>query len=80
MFDSTYDSYRGVIAYIRVMEGSIKVRSHPTNGKRKEFEVMMGTFQPTLTSGDILQAGDVGYITASIKNVRDTNGMIPLPC
>jgi len=75
VFDSTYDSYRGVIAYIRVMEGSIKVGDRiRLMASGKEFEVNdVGTFQPTLTSGDILQAGDVGYITASIKNVRDTN-------
>ncbi|HHU48170.1 MAG: translation elongation factor 4 [Caldicoprobacterales bacterium] len=74
VFDSFYDSYRGVIAYVRVMEGSIKVgdRIRMMAGG-KEFEVNdVGTFRPFLTSGDVLKAGDVGYITASMKNVRDT--------
>ncbi|HHY82161.1 MAG TPA: elongation factor 4 [Clostridiales bacterium] len=74
IFDSFYDSYRGVIAYVRVKEGSVKVgdRIRMMN-TGKEFDVTeVGIFRPYLTPIDILQAGDVGYITASIKNVRDT--------
>jgi len=74
VFDSHYDSYRGVIAYVRVMEGNIKPGDRIRfMASGKEFEVNdIGIFQPYLTSCDVLQAGDVGYVTASIKNVRDT--------
>lgn len=75
IFDSFYDSYKGVIAYMRVMEGSVKpgdtVKMMYT---KKEFVVTeIGYFRPgQLTPCNILLAGDVGYLAASIKNVRDT--------
>ncbi len=74
IFDSLYDNYRGVIAYIRVMEGSIKpgdrILMMATN---KEFDVTdVGIFRPFLSPVADLRAGDVGYVTASIKNVRDS--------
>ncbi len=74
VFDSFYDSYRGVIAHVRIVEGSIKagdrIRMMATG---KEFDVTdVGVFRPNLSSTDILMAGDVGYVTASMKNVRDT--------
>ncbi len=75
IFDSYYDSYRGVVVYIRVMEGSLKagqrIRMMNTGA---EFDVVeIGTMEPFgLCKTDILSAGDVGYITASIKNVSDT--------
>ena len=75
IFDSYYDSYRGVVVYIRVMEGSLKagqrIRMMNTGA---EFDVVeIGTMEPFgLKKTDILRAGDVGYITASIKNVSDT--------
>ena len=74
VFDSLYDSYRGVIAHVRVMEGTVKtgdrIRMMATG---KEFDVTdVGIFRPFMASADILMAGDVGYITASMKNVRDT--------
>ena len=74
IFDSYYDSYRGAIAYVRVMEGSLKVGDKiRMMSSGKEFEVNdVGFFQPLLTSSGILQSGDVGYVTASMKNVRDT--------
>jgi GTP-binding protein LepA len=74
VFDSFYDTYRGVIAYIRVMEGSIRVGDRiRMMASGKEFDVNeVGTFQPFLTPGTELRAGDVGYVTASIKNVQDT--------
>jgi len=73
IFDSVYDSYKGVIAYIRVKEGSIrsgdKILMMATG---KEFDVNeVGTFIPNPMPVDELRAGDVGYITASIKNVAD---------
>jgi len=75
IFDSYYDSYRGVIVYVRVKEGRIKVGDEiRMMNTRKEFQVVeVGYFRPgTLVPCEELIAGDVGYITASIKNVRDT--------
>jgi GTP-binding protein LepA len=75
IFDSFYDSYKGVIIYLRVMEGAVKpgdtIRMMYT---KKEFVVAeTGYFRPgQYLPCDGLLAGDVGYIAASIKNVRDT--------
>ncbi|WP_078552761.1 translation elongation factor 4 [Bacillus alkalicellulosilyticus] len=73
VFDSLYDSYRGVIAYIRIVEGSVKpgqkIRMMATG---KEFEVAeVGVFTPKPQKRDELTVGDVGFLTASIKNVSD---------
>ncbi len=75
IFDSQYDSYRGVIVYVRVKEGIVKlgmdIRMMATGATYKVVEV--GTMNPLgLTPTDALGAGEVGYITASIKNVADT--------
>jgi GTP-binding protein LepA len=76
IFDSVYDSYKGVIVIMRVMDGKIqkgsKVRFMAT---KKEFEVVeVGYFGPgKLIPCNTLSAGDVGYLTASIKNVADTH-------
>ena len=75
IFDSQYDSYRGVIVYMRLMEGQIKkdddVRMMATGAVYHVVEV--GHMRPMgLEPCDCLQAGDVGYLTASIKNVADT--------
>ncbi len=75
IFDSFYDSYKGVIVYIRMMDGTLK-----TGDKIKmmatgaEFEVVeCGFMRPLgLEQTGILRAGDVGYFTASIKNVENT--------
>ncbi len=74
IFDSLYDSYRGVIAYIRIVEGTVKpgqkIRMMATG---KEFEVNeVGVFTPKAEKRDELMVGDVGFLTASIKNVGDT--------
>lgn len=74
IFDSHYDPYRGVIVYMRVFNGTLKkgmrVRMMAT---KKEFEIdEVGVFSPRMTPIDALYAGDVGYLAASIKNVRDT--------
>ncbi len=75
IFDSYYDSYKGVIVYIRVIDGYIepgmKIRFMATG---KEFDVVeTGYLMPSGTqSAKRLSAGEVGYIAASIKNVRDT--------
>lgn len=73
VFDSHYDTYRGVIAYIRVMEGRIrkgeKIKFMNTG---KVFEVTeTGVFRPGMEPNAGLAAGEVGYLMASIKNVGD---------
>ena len=71
IFDSLYDPYRGVIAYIRVVNGTVKVGDKVRMGK--EFEVTeVGVFTPKTTQRDELTVGDVGFLAASIKNVGDT--------
>ena len=75
IFDSQYDPYKGVIVYMRLMEGEMKpgmkVRMMATGA---EFQVIeCGYMHPLgLTASDSLSAGEVGYFTASIKNVADT--------
>ena len=76
IFDSYYDSYKGVIVYVRIKEGSLKVgdkiKMMATNAQFDVVEV--GVMHPSgLIPTDKLSAGDVGYIAASIKNIRDTN-------
>ncbi|MBC1607234.1 elongation factor 4 [Listeria welshimeri] len=74
IFDSVFDAYRGVIANIRIMDGVVKAGDKikmMSNGK--EFEVTeVGVFSPKATPRDELLVGDVGYLTAAIKNVGDT--------
>ncbi len=75
IFDSYYDSYKGVIVYVRVMEGEIKpgmrIRFMATGG---EFDVVeTGYLHPKcMMPSNSIKAGEVGYIAASIKTVRDT--------
>ena len=75
IFDSQYDSYRGVIVYTRVKQGTVTpgmdVKMMATGAVYKVVEV--GTMSPVgLVPRDALGAGEVGYITASIKTVSDT--------
>lgn len=74
IFDSLYDSYRGVVAYICVKEGSVKVGDKiKMMATEKEFEVNeVGVFSPKPLKKDELMVGDVGYLTAAIKNVGDS--------
>ncbi|HLR03834.1 MAG TPA: translation elongation factor 4 [Virgibacillus sp.] len=74
IFDSLYDSYRGVITYICIKEGSVKVGDKiKLMATGKEFEVNeIGVFTPAPDPKDELTVGDVGYLTASIKTVGDT--------
>lgn len=73
IFDSYYDSYRGVVCHIRVADGKLKTGTNiKLMNTNKVYEVTeVGIFTPKWTPVDILSAGDVGYFTASIKNVRD---------
>ncbi|BCY19136.1 MAG: elongation factor 4 [Chloroflexi bacterium] len=73
IFDSHYDSYKGVIAYVRVFEGKISARdelhlmAHNVNLKPVE----VGVFVPTMKAADLLEAGDVGYIATGLKSVTE---------
>ncbi len=73
IFDSHYDSYKGVIAYIRVMEGSIKptdtLRMFATQADMKPVEI--GIFSPDMKPTQSLTAGEVGYIATGLKTVHD---------
>ncbi len=74
IFDSLYDNYKGAICNVRIVDGEIKagdrIRMMATG---KEFDCTeVGIFTPNMQAVDVLRAGDVGYIAASIKNVKDT--------
>ncbi|HZW67063.1 MAG TPA: translation elongation factor 4 [Pseudogracilibacillus sp.] len=75
IFDSLYDPYRGVIAYISINEGTLRVGDNiKMMSNDKEFEVIeLGVNTPREEKRDQLTVGDVGYLTAAIKEVKDTN-------
>lgn len=74
IFDSKYDDYRGVVLSVRVFEGTVKKGDHiRLMNSGTEYEVAeVGINSPKPLSRDVLMAGDVGYITASIKDIKDT--------
>ena len=73
VFDSKYDAYKGVIAYVRVMDGAIRrgdrIVMMQTDSRTEVLEV--GYFSPNLVATDGLAAGEVGYIATGFKNVKD---------
>jgi GTP-binding protein LepA len=74
IFDSHYDPYKGVVVYVRIVDGSIRtgqrIRFMATGA---EFDVTeVGVFRPDMMPVDELGPGEVGYLTAAIKNVKDT--------
>ena len=73
IFDSYYDAYKGVICMIRVFDGKVKAGDKIKFMQAgKEYEVVeVGYFVPSLKENDCLTAGEVGYITASIKTISD---------
>ena len=73
IFDSYYDNYKGVILFVRIKDGSVKVGDViRTFRSDKQFDVTeVGAFSPKLTPKEILRAGEVGYIAASIKSIQD---------
>ena len=73
IFDSYYDNYKGVILFVRVKDGEVKVGDLiKTFRSDKQYDVTeVGAFNPKLTPKDILRAGEVGYIAASIKSIQD---------
>ncbi|MEB3100717.1 translation elongation factor 4 [Ferviditalea candida] len=74
IFDSHYDAYKGVVVYVRVVDGAIRAGSKiKMMATGKTFEVIeVGTFKPRMTITDALEVGDVGFVVAGIKNVKDT--------
>lgn len=73
IFDSHYDSYKGVVAYVRVMDGSIKpdasLRLMATRADVKPVEI--GVFSPGMIPAQVLNAGDVGYVATGLKTVKE---------
>jgi len=73
IFDSHYDAYKGVVAYVRVMEGAIRrgerYRLMQSGAVLDLLEI--GVFRPRLTPVDNLRAGDVGYLATGLKTVKD---------
>lgn len=87
IFDSYYDSYKGAVAYVRIKEGTVKAGDKiMMMSSKKKFEVNeVGIFSPGPRPIDELKAGDVGYVTASIKDVKncrvgDTITLADNPC
>ncbi|QUG42161.1 translation elongation factor 4 [Psychrobacillus sp. INOP01] len=75
IFDSLFDPYRGVIVYIRIIDGTVKPGDTiKMMSSGKEFEVVeTGVFTPKTTQRSELTVGDVGFLTASMKNVGDSS-------
>jgi len=73
VFDSTFDDYRGVISYVRVVQGQVRrgtnVEFMATKAGSTALEV--GTFQPKLAPGENLFAGEIGYVVTGVKSVAD---------
>src|SRR5262249_48906793 len=73
VFDSKYDPYKGVIAYVRIVDGAIRrsdrILMMQTDSRTEVLEV--GYFSPNLVATDRLEAGEVGYIATGFKNVKD---------
>ena len=74
IFDSFYDNFKGAICFIRLFDGEVKVGDKILMMEtQKSFEVTeVGYFTPKMQQADKLQAGEVGYLCASIKNVSET--------
>ena len=74
IFDSYYDNFKGVICFVRIMDGTVKVGTKiKTFMSDKQFDVTeVGVFSPNLSPKESLSAGEVGYIAASIKSIEDT--------
>ena len=74
IFDSYYDNFKGVICFVRIVDGQVKIGTKiKTFMSDKTFDVTeVGVFSPKMQPKDILFAGEVGYIAASIKSIEDT--------
>ncbi|MCS7288081.1 MAG: translation elongation factor 4 [Roseiflexus sp.] len=73
IFDSHYDPYKGVIAYVRIVDGSLplgaRLRMLGTGAEAEALEV--GTFRPQMTPLDILETGEVGYVATGLKQIGE---------
>lgn len=74
IFDSFYDNFKGVICFVRIVDGTVKVGTEiKTFMSDKQFTVTeVGVFAPKMLPKDSLSAGEVGYIAASVKSIEDT--------
>ncbi|MBV8194047.1 MAG: elongation factor 4, partial [Candidatus Dormibacteraeota bacterium] len=74
IFDAKYDAYRGVVVYVRLVDGALRAGTRIRMlATRREFVVdEVGVFKPVMTPASELACGEVGYLIASIKNVRDS--------
>jgi len=73
VFDSHYDAYKGVVAYVRIMDGAVRT-GQPllTMAHRRKIEALeVGTFKPKMAPTPELQAGEVGYIATGLKDVKE---------
>ncbi len=84
IFDSIYDTYKGVIAYLRIVDGQVKkgdkIMMIASGAKAEAMEV--GVFKPEPTKAESLQAGEIGYLATGLKDVNqcrvgDTIGTVP---
>lgn len=73
IFDSVYDNYKGVMAYVKVVQGSIKKGDmvYLLHTKQKVDVLEVGFFSPKYKACDILSAGEIGYVVTGLKTVRD---------
>ncbi len=73
VFDSYYDEYRGVVVYVRVVDGRVETRQRVRMvGSGRSYEVAeLGVFRPLMTPTAALDCGQVGYLMAGIKNIRN---------
>ena len=74
IFDSYYDNFKGVICFVRIMDGTVRIGTKiKTFMSNKEFTVTeVGVFAPKMLPTESLSAGEVGYIAASVKSIEDT--------
>ena len=73
IFDCIYDAYKGVICYVRVFSGEVKINEQiiTMSDERKMQVKEVGKFSPAMTKQDVLKAGDVGYIVTNLRDVSD---------
>jgi len=73
IFDSKYDAYKGVVAFVRVVDGELKpnVKLKLMSSGLEIDALEVGTFRPKMIAGGALRAGEVGYVATGLKNVRD---------
>ncbi len=73
IFDSKYDSYKGVLAYVRIIDGEVRAEDdiYFMAGKADAHVIEVGKFAPDLAKKDVLKAGDIGYIATGLKSIGE---------